>query len=86
MQRLKKKNKSVTPVICTFLYFIQAEALLPVERTGIKEGDGTSSVLLDLIALDQVLIFPAAMWLDTTGKIGGAIHLERERRPGVLHL
>lgn len=74
-------------MICTFLYFIQAEISLPIERTGIKGGNGTFSVLLDLIALDQVLIFPAAMWLRLLLEtVGGDICLERERRLGVLHL
>lgn len=50
-------------MICTFLYFVQAEISLPIERNGGKEGGGTFSVLLDLIALDQVLIVAAAMGL-----------------------
>lgn len=74
------------PVICIFLYFIRAGILLPVERTGLKEGDGTFRVLLDLTVLDQGLAVPAATWLHLLLEaIGGDIPWEREMRLGVLH-
>lgn len=51
---------------------------MPVERTGIE------GILRDVIVLDQVLIFPAAVWLCLILEaIGCDIHLDRERSSSV---